>query len=287
MTSPLRSAAPVSFATCRAEMEDPSLPLRLKLRQHLRWQVLNVLGRAVRPFRRPRPGELRIVMYHAVFPDELAGFQSHLRYFRDHFRVLPLSSALEALEHGRGDEPLLAITFDDGFEDNFSQAAPALEELGMRATFFMPGQPLRLAEDDTAGLLDFSRERLRLGRPMRHLSAAQLRELRARGHEIGSHSMSHRPMSSLSLLEAEEELAASKQQLEQVLGEPIHYFAWPFGFLKDFSPALVEAAERVGYRKTLSASRGPNRPGAPLPWLLREHLDPFWPLAHVRYFLER
>ncbi len=275
------------FATCRSEMENPAIPLRLKLRARLRWRTLDVLSRVVRPLRRPRPGEVRIAMYHALFPDELPGFEAQLRYFRDHFKPVSLTQALDALERGRVDDPLLAITFDDGFEDNLTLAAPALEAHGMRATFFIPGHSLSLREDDRAGLELFARERLLLGQPMKHLSAAQLRELHARGHEIGSHSESHRPMGGLPPHEAEHELAASKRHLEQVLGEPIHYFAWPFGWPKDFSPELARTAARLGYRKTLSASRGPNRPGDTQPWLHRDHVDPFWPLSHVRYFFER
>jgi peptidoglycan/xylan/chitin deacetylase (PgdA/CDA1 family) len=282
-----KSAAPVRFATRRAEMDNPSIPLRLKLRARLRWRTLDVLSRAVRPFRKPHPGEVRIAMYHAVFPDELPGFEAQLRYFRDHFKPVSLTGALDALERGRVDDPLLAITFDDGYEDNLTLAAPALEAHGMRATFFIPSHSLTLREDDPAGHEAFARERLGLGLPMRHLSAAQLRELRARGHEIGSHSETHRPMGGLPPHEAERELADSKRHLEQALGEPIHYFAWPFGWPKDFSPELARTAARLGYRKTLSASRGPNRPGDPQPWLHRDHVDPFWPLAHVRYFFER
>ncbi len=71
-------------------------------------------------------------MYHAVFPDEFPGFEAQFRYFRDHFKPVSLNQALDALERGRVDDSLLAITFDDGYEDNLTLAAPALEDHGMR-----------------------------------------------------------------------------------------------------------------------------------------------------------
>jgi peptidoglycan/xylan/chitin deacetylase (PgdA/CDA1 family) len=71
----------------------------------------------------------------AVTPDELRWF---LAYFRRHFACGTLTESLERWERRREGRPLLAITFDDATADNFENARPMLEELGLRATFYVP-----------------------------------------------------------------------------------------------------------------------------------------------------
>src|SRR5687768_9946872 len=104
---------PLAFARTRAEMElAPALPGRL--RALVRAGALSALGTTLGAFRKPAPSTLRIAVYHAVFEDEVAGFEEHLRYFKSAFQVLPLSRALEVVASGHGFPPTLAITFDDG-----------------------------------------------------------------------------------------------------------------------------------------------------------------------------
>jgi peptidoglycan/xylan/chitin deacetylase (PgdA/CDA1 family) len=70
-----------------------------------------------------------------VTPEELAWV---VRILSPHFRVLTLSSAFEKLREGIVNEPLLALTFDDGQWDNYAYAVPVLREHGVLATFYLP-----------------------------------------------------------------------------------------------------------------------------------------------------
>jgi peptidoglycan/xylan/chitin deacetylase (PgdA/CDA1 family) len=56
---------------------------------------------------------------------------------RKWFRVLPLATAVEELHRGTLPPRAVSITFDDGYADNYSNAAPLLAEAGMTATFFV------------------------------------------------------------------------------------------------------------------------------------------------------
>jgi len=98
---------------------------------------------------RARAGTLTILTYHRVLPDQLAHAyaldvptlpESHYRMqmalVAERFVVLPLREALDALRRGARDA-LMAITFDDGYDDNANLAAPILDENGIRATFFL------------------------------------------------------------------------------------------------------------------------------------------------------
>jgi peptidoglycan/xylan/chitin deacetylase (PgdA/CDA1 family) len=72
-----------------------------------------------------------------------------MKWLAEHCHVLPVREGLRALEGGDPlRRPLVAVTFDDGYADNYDLAAPILEEYGLRGTFFITsgfveqGQPL-------------------------------------------------------------------------------------------------------------------------------------------------
>jgi peptidoglycan/xylan/chitin deacetylase (PgdA/CDA1 family) len=71
----------------------------------------------------------------------LRGLARQLRILRSMANVVPLTSALTDLTMGRPIPPrAVAITFDDGYRDNLTKAAPMLRELGLPATcFLVPG----------------------------------------------------------------------------------------------------------------------------------------------------
>ena len=111
--------------------------------------------------RRMRRG-LTILMYHRVLPVRnclayplqslvipVEAFRAQMHWVARHCRVLPVYEALEVLDsRGPFRRPLVAVTFDDGYSDNFELAAPILEEYGLRGTFFVTsgfveqGEPL-------------------------------------------------------------------------------------------------------------------------------------------------
>ena len=91
-------------------------------------------------------GRLTILIFHRVherpdtlFPNEIHAdvFRERMRWIRSSFNVLPLDDAVTALAQGNIPARALAITFDDGYADNFTVALPILRELGLSATFFI------------------------------------------------------------------------------------------------------------------------------------------------------
>jgi len=88
---------------------------------------------------------LNILMYHRVMPEpdplrpweiDQQQFRQHMQWISRVFNVIPLSKAVEQLKNGTLKRRSLAITFDDGYLDNASEALPILKEFGFHATFF-------------------------------------------------------------------------------------------------------------------------------------------------------
>jgi peptidoglycan/xylan/chitin deacetylase (PgdA/CDA1 family) len=91
-------------------------------------------------------GRLTTLIFHRVraepdplFPNEMdaRAFRERLGWIRAWFNVLPLEDAVFAIARGTLPERALAITFDDGYADNFAVALPILGEHGVPATFFV------------------------------------------------------------------------------------------------------------------------------------------------------
>lgn len=262
-----------AFATRFAEIE-PHLPQRGRARR----VALRALRALPRP---PRPG-VRVVHYHYVFDDQRVGFASHLDELVRSFEPVSLSEAVARLRSGRVSGREVAVTFDDGFRNQLVNAAPLLAERGISACFFLVtglvGAPAATVEAICA-------ERLHLPRPVEPMTWADARELVAMGHEIGSHSASHRDPSALGPEELVAELRGSREQLERRLSTRIAHFSAPYGDARRFTPAVSAAARAAGYETCFSALRGRNLPSTDLYALRRDHLVASWPVADVRAFL--
>jgi peptidoglycan/xylan/chitin deacetylase (PgdA/CDA1 family) len=123
--------------------------LKIKLRSCLD-QMAAFAGLLQRCERGMRRG-LTILMYHRILPEAQCHnyplnslvipvdvFRQQMDWLTANFRVLPVKEAMEELlSGGPFTNPLVAVTFDDGYADNFELAAPVLEEHGLRATFFV------------------------------------------------------------------------------------------------------------------------------------------------------
>ena len=150
-----------------------------------------------------------------------ADVRTLLRFLQPPLPVISLRSLVDRLERGDTLDRHLAITFDDGYRDNFEIAAPILERLSLPATFFLVSQWIG---SDVVPWWD--RE---LG--VRHpwMTWDQARELRRRGFDIGAHTRTHANLGEVRGDVAREEIAGARRELERQLGEPVDLFAYPYG----------------------------------------------------------
>ena len=80
------------------------------------------------------------------------------------------------------------------------------------------------------------------------LSWEEVRELDGRGFSIGSHTVNHPILTTLSPSGLVSELDESKSRIESELGKPCPWLAYPNGGPADFSPEVVSAVETAGYK---------------------------------------
>jgi peptidoglycan/xylan/chitin deacetylase (PgdA/CDA1 family) len=145
-------------------------------------------------------------------------FEEHVRYAKDRFHVITFAEALRMRSSRDAAEDCLVITFDDGFRDNFTNAAPILERHGVRACLFLTTDLVDAAPSGTQP--DFS---------LSGMSWDEARELRDRGFELGVHARTHRNLAAMPIEDARQEILLSKARMEEMLGEPVSYFAYPGG----------------------------------------------------------
>ncbi len=141
--------------------------------------------------RRLSAGRAVIVLFHRV-DDRYPGtpinstrreFESFLTFFKRFYTVISLGDLLERLRRGDDVSNCLVITFDDGYLDNYRDAAPALARHGLPACFFV------VTEFLGSNRVPWWDEEL--GIQSEWMDWDQLRALHAQGFEIGAHTMSH------------------------------------------------------------------------------------------------
>ncbi len=169
-----------------------------------------------------------------------AQFREQLEWASQHFTIASLESFARLWERHPESEasfrPPILFTFDDGRESNFTVAAPLLESFGGRGVFFVVPAFAKCAGGGEA--LAFYRSRInpnsRPGDEQREdwkpMSPAQIAELAARGHAIGSHTLTHQRLAGLSPEVLEREIGDSARKLASWTGKPTNAFAWTFGW---------------------------------------------------------
>lgn len=176
-----------------------------------------------------------------------ARFRAQLEWVSQHFTISDLRRFAEIWQNPESSpvaKPPILFTFDDGRASNYQVAAPLLESFGGRGVFFVVPA---FAECSVADALSFYRKHInpnsRAGdetwEDWKPMTREQIAELAARGHTIGSHTLSHERLAGLSPQNLEREIGESVRKLASWTGQPVDAFAWTFGWDSIDTAALV------------------------------------------------
>jgi peptidoglycan/xylan/chitin deacetylase (PgdA/CDA1 family) len=203
-------------------------------------------------------------MYHSISATEEPGVSDYFRVctsparFAEHMAQLQssgwegvsLAEALRRLKMGSGSTGTrpakpVAITFDDGFRDFYTEAWPILQRHGFSATMYLPTH-----------YISESRQRFK---ERECLTWTEVRELHRAGIEFGSHTVHHPTLVELAPDEVRKELAESKATMERELGVPIDAFAYPYAFPQNdraFVAAFRAMLNELGYTTCVTTLLG-------------------------------
>jgi peptidoglycan/xylan/chitin deacetylase (PgdA/CDA1 family) len=160
-----------------------------------------------------------------------------MAYLKDYgYQVLGFDEFIK-LKAASGPAPRksVVITFDDGYEDNYTNAFPVLKKYGYPAIIFLP--------TDLIGQKG-------------HMTWEQVAEMSRYGIAFGSHGRRHEYLPDLTVEQQRDEIFESKRILQERLRQTVDYFAYPIGGFNDTIKKMVQEA---GYKAAASTNRSYDR----------------------------
>ncbi len=169
-----------------------------------------------------------ILTYHSISEGKSplstspSTFAEQMQWLKTNATVITLRQLVRVMKELQPlPERAVVLTFDDGHRDFRTAVAPVLRRLQLPATIFVStaccGAGTERLEGCASGI----------NRPT--LAWYQIRQLHQQGFGVGAHSISHLPLTEMSPAEVEREVAGNKAEFESLTGEPVEFFAYPYG----------------------------------------------------------
>lgn len=166
------------------------------------------------------PAHRAVLAYHEVMPESDYSYCVTSSAFAQHMALL------DSVAKSNGPEFPAQITFDDGERSQYLNAAPVLAEHEISATYFVTPELI--------------------GTAAKFLGWHELKTLQNAGHSIQSHGWSHKFLTFCSDAELAHELLASRQLLEDKLGDLVEEISVPGG---RWNRRVIKACADAGYRR--------------------------------------
>ncbi|RJQ17502.1 MAG: polysaccharide deacetylase family protein [Nitrospiraceae bacterium] len=229
-------------------------------------------GKFITAFSLNKSTKLSVILnYHSVHPTHNFAttpndFLQQMEYLVANFTMVSLPDFYKLRIAGKSlPDRLAIITFDDGYEDNYTYAFPVLKQFGIKATVF-------LTTGFINGEVDIT-EKDGTYQDLKALTWEQVREMRGDGISFGAHTHTHPILTEISLDQAEGEISRSKKILEEKLGEPAGLFAYPFGQPKTFNRNIIDLLKKHGFKSACSTLWGCNNSNVDIFSLNRIRID--------------
>jgi peptidoglycan/xylan/chitin deacetylase (PgdA/CDA1 family) len=207
-------------------------------------------------------------------------YEGYIRYLLSFSKIIDLSEASRRIVENQipQKEVLLALTYDDGFEECYTVIAPILEKYGLKGAFFINANYI---DSDDAYEEQFNIRTNNKGK--KPMTWEQVIELNKRGHIIGSHGLDHFNFENLNTDEITQQVEVNKKILEEKLNYTCDHFAWTYGQLMHFSEGALTITSNfhpfiysgTNYKSYFSYNGRV---------INRRHHEPFWKKSHIKYF---
>jgi len=200
-----------------------------------------------------------VILYHRV-SDHMRDtvtvgveqFEWQMADLRKRCRIVGIDDVVADRVRRSSLRPIVAVTFDDGYRDNFEHAAPILMRHGVPAAFFVS---TGLIETDRG----FPHDLEKLGKAVPSMDWEQLVRLRRWGFTVGSHTETHINCVKADAGAVDREIRSSLRTLRQRLSSKDVIFAYPYGGRGDFNEHWRVRVQEAGYVGCLSAYGGCNK----------------------------
>lgn len=189
----------------------------------------------------PEDVRIPILMYHSISDEDPnndllvppAMFEEQMAWLEENnFTAMSMDEVLEAMETGKVPKRPIAITFDDGYSDNYISAFPSLKNHGLKATFFVI----------TDGVDDGY-----------YMSSDMLKEMQEAGMSIENHTANHLELDKLSREDAYDSIKRGQDFLRNVIGSDGNYLCYPVG---KYSNETIEIAKELGIKAATTTQGG-------------------------------
>jgi len=191
---------------------------------------------------KPYGKSIPVLEYHSISYDKgdpicipIKKFKEQMKYLKDNgYYTITLTNLYEYLMNNTPiPKKSVVLTFDDGYEDNYTTMFPVLKKYNFKATIFV-----------ITSLIDVHNNML---------TSKQLLEMDKYGVDIESHTVHHDNLKMLSNVDQLKTLIQSKKYLEKTLNKPINFFAYPYG---GYNKSAIEALKETGYKMAFTTEEG-------------------------------
>lgn len=206
--------------------------------------------------------------FYTVSPHE---FARQIEYLRKNYTILSLGEIVDFAE-GKRDLPRksVAITFDDGYYDNYLRAYSYLRKNGLPATIFV-------CTSRVGGKILLDKI------PLKALGWGEIAEMSRNNIAIGAHTVNHPDLSILSTDRAKQEIQGAKTAIEERIGKKVDYFSYPSD---RYNKQVISLVRSLGYEGAVGGE-GLVRRGSQIYLLNRIQVDRSIPFFMFKVRLSR
>lgn len=191
---------------------------------------------------KPEDVNIPILMYHSIADYDannsllvpVAQFTEQMKWLKNEgFTPMLMGDVLKAMKTGEVPNKPVAITFDDGYADNYTAAFKALVDNDMKATFF-------IITDNT-------------DRDSWYMNSTMLKEMAAKGMGIENHTSKHQELNKISRANKAAIIKEAKDFLKEKVGVDSKFLCYPVGRYDD---ETIRVAKELGIEASVTTNGG-------------------------------